>query len=95
VVFVPADGRDELLEWIEEPDRRAAPVTAESGRSITLFANGALLRIGDRAMPEAEGEVRIEIEHPSVTLLLPSPPKRKTVAAPNGDTNESAAEKDA
>jgi diacylglycerol kinase (ATP) len=95
VVFVPADCRDEMLEWIEEPDRRAAPVTVESGRSIVLSANGVTLRVGDRAVPEAKGEVLIEIEHPSVTLLLPSPPKRKTVAAPKADAIEDAPEKEA
>ena len=72
VVFVPADSRDEMLEWLEEPERRAAPVVVESGRSIILDKNGAMLRVGDRHVPEAEGEVLIEIEHPSVTLLVPS-----------------------
>jgi diacylglycerol kinase (ATP) len=93
VVFVPAEGREEILEWLEEPERRAPPVIVESARRITLRANGGVpLRVGDRSIPAAEGEVLIEIEHPSVRLLLPSPPKRKTVAAPVPEPGESASE---
>ena len=80
VVFVPADSRDDMLEWLEEPERRAAPVTVETARSIVLEKDGALLRVGDKPIPEGEGEVLIEIEHPAVKLLVPSAPvKRKTV----------------
>ncbi len=82
VIFVPADRREEMLEWLEEPERRAPPVSTESGRSITLFKNGAILRVGDKPIVESNGEVRIDIEHPSVTLLVPSPPlkHRKTAS---------------
>jgi diacylglycerol kinase family enzyme len=91
VIFVPADCRNDMLDWTEEPDRRAAPVTVESARSVTLRANGgAMLRVGDKAMPEAEGEMLIEIEHPPVTLLVPSPPKRKSVAVPAKELGENA-----
>jgi diacylglycerol kinase (ATP) len=82
VVFVPADRREAMLEWLAEPERRAAPVEVESGRSIRLEKNGAMLRVGDKPIPEAKGEIRIDMEHPSVMLLLPSAPLKvtKTVA---------------
>jgi hypothetical protein len=41
-------------------------------------------------MPEAQGEMLIEIEHPPVTLLVPSPPKRKSVAVPARELGENA-----
>jgi diacylglycerol kinase (ATP) len=91
VVFVPADSRDDMLEWLEEPERRAAPVTVETARSIILEKNGALLRVGDKPIPEGEGEVRIEIEHPAVKLLVPSAPvKRKKAAERHKDVDTGA-----
>lgn len=79
VIFVPADSKDAMLDWIEEPERRSPPVVTESGRSITLNKNGALVRVGDKPIPEANGEILIEMEHPSVTLVLPSAVKPKKV----------------
>ena len=55
----------------------APPVEVESGRCITLNKNGALLRVGDKAMTDVEtGEVRIEIEHSPVTIMVPSAPAK-------------------
>jgi hypothetical protein len=80
VVYVPADSKEEMLEWLEEPERRSPPVVVESGRSIRLDKNGAHLRIGDKPIPETaeDGEIRIEMEHPPIKLLVPSPPHKTT-----------------
>lgn len=76
VVVLPAERREEMLEWLEDPEREAPPVHVESGRSIALDKNGATLRIGDKPMTDVgEGEVRIEIEHSPVTILVPAPVK--------------------
>jgi hypothetical protein len=82
IAILPADRRDEMLEWLHDPERDAPPVESYSGRSITLDKNGAVLRIGDKPVTEnVEGEVKIEIEHSQVTIMVPSaPPKTvKTV----------------
>ena len=77
--FLPADRRDEMLEWLEDPERDAPPVSFESGRCITLNKNGAVLRIGDKSMTDVgDGEVRIEIEHSPVTIMVPSAPAKTT-----------------
>jgi diacylglycerol kinase (ATP) len=80
VVYVPADSKQEMLEWLQEPERRAPPVIVQSGRSIRLDRNGARLRVGDKPIPKTEenGEVRIEIEHPPIALLVPSASVRST-----------------
>jgi len=82
VVILPADRREEMLEWLHDPERDAPPVIFESGRCVTLDKNGAVLRVGDKSMADIEdGEVRIEIEHSPVTIMVPSPPAKtvKTV----------------
>jgi diacylglycerol kinase family enzyme len=82
VVFVPADRREEMLEWLEEPERREPPAEKETGRHITLNRNGSMLRVGDKPIPAAKGEVLVEIEHPPITILVPSDPaKRKKTDA--------------
>jgi diacylglycerol kinase family enzyme len=86
VVYVPADSKEEMLEWLEEPERRTPPVVVDSGRRITLDKNGSRLRVGDKPISEADGEILIEIEHPSVALLVPSAVKpKKVVAAPESE----------
>ena len=70
-----------FVEWLlarhssvdSTAERRAAPVTIETARRVVLEKDGALLRVGDKPVPELEGEVLIEIEHPAVTILVPSP----------------------
>lgn len=80
VVFLPADRREEMLDWLESPELDAPPVNAESGRSIAIGKNGAALRIGDARMSDvADGEIRIEIAHTPVTILVP--PMRTVAAA--------------
>jgi diacylglycerol kinase (ATP) len=83
VVVLTADRRDEMLEWLHDPERDAPPVETYSGRCITLDKNGAVLRIGDKPMTDVKdnGEVRIEIEHSPVTIMVPSAPAKtvKTV----------------
>lgn len=76
VVVLPAERREEMLEWLHDPERDAPPVHIESGRSIAVDKNGAVLRIGDKPIRDVgEGEVRIEIEHSPVTILVPAPVK--------------------
>lgn len=88
VVILPADRRDEMLEWLDDPDKDAPPVESYSGRSVTLDKNGALLRIGDKSMEGIdEGEVRIEIEHSPVTIMVPGTPA-KTVTTAKSDAEE-------
>lgn len=88
VVILPADRRDEMLEWLHDPDRDAPPVTFESGRCVTLEKNGAVLRVGDKSMTDIpDGEVRIEIEHSPVKIMVPSPPA-KTVKTVKGEVEE-------
>jgi diacylglycerol kinase family enzyme len=77
VVFLPADQREEMLDWLQDPERVAPPVRSESGRRITIDKNGAALRIGDKAMSDiGKGEVRIELEHSQVKILVPSAPAK-------------------
>jgi hypothetical protein len=77
VVFLPADQREEMLDWLQDPERVAPPVKSESGRRITIDKNGAALRIGDKAMSDiGKGEVRIELEHSQVKILVPSAPAK-------------------
>ena len=86
VVYVPAEAQRDMLEWMEEPERRAAPVEVEQARRITFRRDGGTLRVGDKAIPEGEGEVVIEMEHPPVNILLPSAPvKQKKVVSPGND----------
>jgi diacylglycerol kinase (ATP) len=90
IVYVPTEAQSDMLEWLEEPDRRAAPVMVEQARKITFERDGGMLRVGDKAIPEAEGEVLIEMEHPPVTILLPSVPVKhtKVVAPDDGEKGE-------
>ena len=68
---------------------------AEAARSVTLYANGGTtLLVGDKPVLDAKGEILIEIEHPSVKLLVPSPPKRKTVANSDAEASSGESEKD-
>ena len=77
VVILPTERREEMLEWLDDPDRDAPPVSSESGRCATIVKNGAALRIGDKPVSDAgEGEVRVEIEHAPVTILVPSAPAK-------------------
>ena len=91
VVLVPADSQEAMLEWIEEPERREAPVQVETGRRIMLQGDGLTLRVGDKAMREAEGEILIELEHPAVTLLVPSKPVKQKTIAPRPEEEEAGA----
>jgi diacylglycerol kinase (ATP) len=85
VVFLPADRRDEMLDWLEDPERDAPPVNFVTGRSIMLDKNGAVLRVGDKSMTEtADGAVRIEIEHSPVTIMVPSTPAKTVETAKSG-----------
>jgi diacylglycerol kinase family enzyme len=77
IIVLPADQREEMLEWLHDPEREAPPVRSESGRSITIDKNGAALRIGDKAMNDiGKGEIRIELEHSPVKILVPSVPAK-------------------
>jgi len=88
VVILPADRRDEMLEWLHDPDKDAPPVESYSGRSIKLDKNGAPLRIGDKSMEGiADGEVRIEIEHSPVKIMVPGTPA-KTVKTVKSEAEE-------
>ena len=91
VVLVPADSREAMLEWIKEPERREAPVQVESARRIVLEGDGLTLRVGDKAMPEAAGEILIELEHPAVTLLVPSTPVKQKTVVPRPEEAEAGA----
>jgi diacylglycerol kinase (ATP) len=89
VVILPADRRDEMLEWLEDPEHDAPPVTFESGRCITLEKNGAVLRIGDKLITDIDnGEVRIEIEHSPVTIMVPSRPAKTVKTARSEASND-------
>jgi diacylglycerol kinase family enzyme len=89
VVILPAASREEMLEWLHDPERDAPPVIFESGRCITLNKNGAVLRIGDKPMTDVKnGEVRVEIESAQVKILVPSPPV-KTVKTVKSEAEQS------
>jgi diacylglycerol kinase (ATP) len=89
VVVLRADQREEMLEWLHDPERDAPPAVFEAGRCVTLQKNGAVLRIGDKPMTDAEGgEVRIEIENAPVKILVPSPPA-KTVKTVKSEAEQS------
>lgn len=82
VVILPADRREEMLDWLNDPDKDPPPVESYSGRSVTLDKNGTILRVGDKPMTDdVKGEVRIEIEHTPVTIMVPAPVKPKKPAA--------------
>jgi diacylglycerol kinase family enzyme len=77
VIILPAEQREEMLEWLDDPEREAPPAITESGRLVTIDKNGAALRIGDKPMKDIEeGEVRIELEHSQVKILVPSAPAK-------------------
>jgi hypothetical protein len=72
VVVVPADRREEMLAWLENPELQDPPVLVEAGRQVAVATNGAPLRVGDRKPGDAgRGSVFAEIEGEAATILVP------------------------
>jgi selenium-binding protein 1 len=75
VVYLLPEKRDEMLSWLENPERIASPFLVRQGRKIILQWENGHLHIDDRAWmpPEKPTPVKIKLEQKKLNVCVPPP----------------------
>lgn len=85
VVCFDAGRRDALIEWLDAPQKRPAPVTARQGTKVELAWRDALMRIDDEYKNGKDKErtctLRCDAEQAHILIPAPAIPRKDRKSA--------------
>jgi diacylglycerol kinase (ATP) len=70
VVYLPLEGREDMLAWLDGPDRTCSPFVVRQGRKVILHWDSGSLHIDDRVYGPRRSPIEVKVKLKALGLRV-------------------------